>query len=151
MVNPTPLSDITTEQAPKPLTAALSSPISIAISMALAAVTGPRMALVYPFSRMNSASCSRPACSGKPAAWLAYDYGARCAWIDDHVEGAPDRSSRWPLCERHADTLQVPKGWSRVDRRSSALGAERADGAGFGDSADDGVVFPLPKVSSRIR
>ncbi len=46
---------------------------------------------------MNSGSCSRPACSGQPAAWLAYDYSARCAWIDDPIDetvgGRPDRSS----------------------------------------------------------
>jgi hypothetical protein len=77
---------------------------------------------------MNSASCSRPACSGKPAAWLAYDYSARCAWIDDVIddpaENAADRSSRWALCARHADTLRVPRGWSRVDRRDSTTEAE---------------------------
>jgi hypothetical protein len=114
---------------------------------------------------MNSASCSRPTCSGKPAAWLAYDYGARCAWIDDpiddSVEGPADRSSRWPLCTHHANTLQVPRGWSRVDRRAP-LGQQSLDGPGFngpgfnGDNpeADDpdggGVVFPVGQVCSRI-
>jgi hypothetical protein len=116
---------------------------------------------------MNSASCSRPTCSGKPAAWLAYDYRARCAWIDDPVgdviEGPVDRSSRWPLCTHHANTLRVPRGWSRVDRRAP-LGQQSLGGPGFdaGDfgardigtdadsDADDGSDFPLARVSSRI-
>lgn len=78
---------------------------------------------------MNSASCSKPGCPGKSAAWLAYDYRTRSVWIDDRVEGpsgsapvggAVDGSTRWPLCERHATSLRVPRGWSRVDRRAAA-------------------------------
>jgi len=84
---------------------------------------------------MNSGSCSRPACSGLPAAWLAYDYSARCAWIDDPIDetvgGPVDRSTRWPLCERHADSLRVPKGWSRVDRRAAALEDATVEGASY--------------------
>jgi hypothetical protein len=69
---------------------------------------------------MNTGSCSRPTCSGEPVAWLAYDYSARCAWVDYQPKAPSDRSSHWPLCERHADGLSVPKGWSRVDRRAGA-------------------------------
>jgi hypothetical protein len=32
----------------------------------------------------------------------------------------------WPLCERHADNLRVPRGWFCVDRRASRFGP--ADG-----------------------
>jgi len=49
---------------------------------------------------------------------LAYDYEARCAWLDDEPVDEPERSTRWPLCERHADALRVPRGWFSVDRRS---------------------------------
>jgi Protein of unknown function (DUF3499) len=124
---------------------------------------------------MNLGSCSRPTCAGKPAAWLAYDYRARCAWIDDPVddpiEGPVDRSSRWPLCTHHANTLQVPRGWSRVDRRAP-LGQQSLGGPGFdaghpdaghpdaghpddgdnaGDEYDHDVShFSLARVSSRI-
>lgn len=84
---------------------------------------------------MNSGSCSRPACSGQPAASLAYDYSARCAWIDDPIDetvgGRADRSTRWPLCERHADSLRVPMGWSRVDRRAAALEDSTVEGAAY--------------------
>jgi Protein of unknown function (DUF3499) len=111
--------------------------------------------------RMNTGSCSRPACSGEPAAWLAYDYGARCAWVDYQREAPSDRSSHWPLCERHADTLSVPKGWSRVDRRSPSRGSGSPVGAGLdgegfegrdldgGTSGDEGL-FSMSEVCSRI-
>lgn len=66
---------------------------------------------------VTHASCARPACSGAPAAWLAYDYEARCAWLDDQLEDGEDHPHHWALCERHADTLRVPRGWFCVDRR----------------------------------
>jgi hypothetical protein len=68
---------------------------------------------------VNNDSCARPACKGKPVAWLAYDYEARCAWIDDQPTATSDPSHLWPLCERHADNLRVPRGWFSVDRRAS--------------------------------
>jgi hypothetical protein len=130
-------------------------------------VIGTAAGLVYPSRPMNSANCSRPACAGKPAAWLAYDYGSRCAWIDDEVGGPADRSSRWPLCERHANNLRVPRGWSCVDRRASTqvagslfdAGPEDGDGGpreleghsvGAGSSGRD-TNYRLSRVSSRIR
>ena len=73
---------------------------------------------------MNSASCARPGCAIAPAAWLAYDYEARCAWLDDQPDDEKGNVSRWPLCERHADTLRVPRGWFCVDRRGSRVVAE---------------------------
>ena len=105
---------------------------------------------------MNTGSCSRPACAGEPAAWLAYDYGARCAWVDYQREAPSDRSSHWPLCERHADTLSVPKGWSRVDRRSPNRVGAGLDGEGFeardldGGTSDDDSLFSMSEVCSRI-
>jgi hypothetical protein len=76
---------------------------------------------------VNGASCSRPACSGKPEAWLAYDYEARCAWLDDQPNATDDPSHRWPLCERHADNLRVPRGWFCVDRRAARGEVEDPD------------------------
>jgi len=73
---------------------------------------------------VNTISCARPACPGAPAAWLAYDYEARCAWIDDHSALTIELSHHWPLCERHADTLRVPRGWFCVDRRTGRAPAE---------------------------
>jgi len=85
---------------------------------------------------MNSASCSRPACPESPAAWLAYDYDARCAWLDDRAGEEMAHASRWPLCERHADNLHVPRGWSRIDRRTSGLGAGGPGADGFASALD---------------
>jgi len=33
----------------------------------------------------------------------------------------------WPLCERHADNLRVPRGWFCVDRRASRFGPAEGD------------------------
>ncbi|HET9060404.1 MAG TPA: DUF3499 family protein [Acidimicrobiales bacterium] len=90
---------------------------------------------------MTSPSCARPACSGLPAAWLAYDYEARCAWLDDQLETGEDRSHRWALCERHANALRVPRGWFCVDRRLLRGGVTL-------DSNGDEVAVP-PKRSGR--
>lgn len=118
---------------------------------------------------MNTVRCSRPTCVGEPAAWLAYDYEARCAWLDDEPEPASGVLYRWPLCADHADTLRVPRGWFSVDRRAPrAPGAggeepaglvplsERpaeipAPGAGGGSPAAaeaDGMTIPLDEISS---
>jgi hypothetical protein len=49
---------------------------------------------------------------------------------DDARDAAPDDrrlvAHVWPLCERHADTLKVPRGWFFVDRRAARFGS--ADG-----------------------
>jgi hypothetical protein len=90
---------------------------------------------------MNTGSCSRPTCSGEPVAWLAYDYKARCAWVDYQPKAPSDRSSHWPLCERHADALSVPKGWSRVDRRAGARrNGTRRTGTGASGTVASGTV-----------
>jgi hypothetical protein len=85
--------------------------------------------------------CARPACYGAAAAWLAYDYDARCAWLDDDATDAGPEDRRlsahvWPLCERHADTLKVPRGWFCVDRRASRFGL------------GDGDVPPVPATGA---
>ena len=76
---------------------------------------------------MTPQSCARPACPSRAAAWLAYDYEARCAWLDDQPLPPEDNSHRWPLCERHADNLRVPRGWFCVDQRTTR-GGGRQDG-----------------------
>ncbi|MGH9106497.1 MAG: DUF3499 family protein [Acidimicrobiales bacterium] len=75
---------------------------------------------------MSPGSCARPACPAKASAWLAYDYAARCAWLDDEPGPASEPSHRWPLCARHADTLSVPRGWFCVDRRGGREPAAEA-------------------------
>jgi hypothetical protein len=101
---------------------------------------------------VNTASCARPGCAKAPAAWLAYDYGARCAWLDDQADDGTGKVGRWPLCERHADNLRVPRGWFCVDRRGarfaagpvvglgSSVGPDGRDGAMSGGGGPDDVV-----------
>ena len=94
---------------------------------------------------VNSAHCARPACYGTAAAWLAYDYDARCAWLDDDAGGAGPEDRRmaahvWPLCERHADNLKVPRGWFCVDRRASRFGPAEGDVPAAGDIPGAGDV-----------
>jgi hypothetical protein len=90
---------------------------------------------------VNTASCARPGCAKAPAAWLAYDYGARCAWLDDQADDGTGKVGRWPLCERHADNLRVPRGWFCVDRRVApfSTGSVELDSSG-GQGARDGAL-----------
>jgi hypothetical protein len=87
---------------------------------------------------VNTARCARPACSGNPAAWLAYDYEARCAWLDDDPAHTTDPAQHWPLCERHADALKVPRGWFCVDRRAGRVSSDGRPGGTAGAAPGQG-------------
>jgi hypothetical protein len=50
---------------------------------------------------------------------MAYDYGARIAWIDDLHDTAMPHA--YDLCPAHADRMSVPVGWELRDRRVSAV------------------------------
>ena len=62
-------------------------------------------------------SCARPGCAAPIAAWLTYDYRARCLWLDDRIAAG----DCWPLCASHAARLRAPKGWTQLDRRADVL------------------------------
>ncbi len=109
---------------------------------------------------MNFASCARPGCANAPAAWLAYDYEARCAWLDDQPDDGTGEVGRWPLCERHADNLTVPRGWFCVDRRGAhfvggTVGLESSDGQSGpvegGPIVDDALDEGGPEQPARRR
>lgn len=87
---------------------------------------------------MNSEQCARPACPSKASAWLGYDYDARCAWLDDPADEEIWQASYWPLCEYHADSLKVPRGWFSVDRRAERPGEDAGAGAGADKSGHPG-------------
>ncbi len=92
---------------------------------ARAAVTGEgsavRMRPPCTFAAMLSGRrCARPDCSGDAVASLAYDYRARTVWLDTCRDPDP---SRHDLCQRHADRLRVPTGWSLHDRRTAIADA----------------------------
>gem|GEM_PF-6742194 len=92
---------------------------------------------------VSGTSCAHPACPGTPAAWLQYDYQARCAWLYDRPSEAT-RVYQWPLCKRHADGLRVPRGWCCIDQRAKW----RWDGwPGWGEPAPTAGPGPERKVT----
>lgn len=62
-------------------------------------------------------SCRRTACRWPAVASLSFRYETRQVWLEDLPLDADP--SRWDLCPHHADKLVVPRGWERVDQRSS--------------------------------
>jgi hypothetical protein len=50
---------------------------------------------------------------------LTFEYGSRTAWLSDLA--AEPTSPGYDLCAAHAERFTVPRGWDRVDRRSSTL------------------------------
>ena len=61
--------------------------------------------------------CARAGCSATAVCTLTYEYDSRTAWLGDLSE---DRlPAGYDLCLEHAERMSVPKGWDRVDRRSS--------------------------------
>ena len=63
-------------------------------------------------------SCRKTACRWPAAASLSFRYATQEVWLLD-LAAEPD-PSLYDLCPHHADALTVPKGWTRVDQRSSA-------------------------------
>jgi hypothetical protein len=57
------------------------------------------------------------------AAKLTYDYGQRTVWLDP-FDGEPGYGA-WGMCAAHADSLRVPVGWARDDRRTPIIPIRR--------------------------
>jgi len=71
-------------------------------------------------------SCARPACGGSATTTLSYDYANATVWIEPlHAVGHPMNHD---LCERHAERLSVPRGWTLVDGRADAVATLVEDG-----------------------
>lgn len=66
---------------------------------------------------MDMRHCARPGCAERATATMTYHYATRTVWLDS-PGGEPDASAAWGLCDAHADTLRVPVGWDRSDRRT---------------------------------
>lgn len=62
-----------------------------------------------------SRTCARPGCGDAAVATFTYDYAARTTWLDPLTSETHPMS--YDLCEAHADTLSVPRGWRLEDRR----------------------------------
>lgn len=65
-----------------------------------------------------SRQCARPGCSTTASATLAYDYAQRTSWLVPLAEERHPMS--YDLCDVHADSLTVPRGWRLDDRRAEA-------------------------------
>lgn len=60
------------------------------------------------------ASCSRGTCTAPAAAGLVYDSASLSVWVIDlHA----DTGLTMLLCQRHIETLRVPKDWTVSDER----------------------------------
>lgn len=62
--------------------------------------------------------CARPTCSDEAVVTLAYDYTGRNVWLNDLA--LDDHPANHDLCERHADRVTPPRGWTLHDRRNLA-------------------------------
>ena len=72
--------------------------------------------LPLPFPPM-SRICARPGCNAVATATLSYAYRESVVWIDALSEtGHPMTHD---LCPDHAESLRVPRGWQRQDRRDA--------------------------------
>jgi hypothetical protein len=72
--------------------------------------------------------CARPGCGDSATASLSFQYATSTVWLDDLVPAKEPHTI--DLCDRHADRLSVPKGWTGHDRRAAAgrvTARERAD------------------------
>lgn len=61
--------------------------------------------------------CARPDCHGLASTTLSYDYAGSAVWLDPLAAEAHPMTH--DLCDRHADSLSVPRGWQLGDRRRS--------------------------------
>jgi hypothetical protein len=56
--------------------------------------------------------CERPGCANPATVAYGFDAGQRLAWLQPRTDDATGS-----LCRRHADAMQVPRGWLLDDRR----------------------------------
>jgi Protein of unknown function (DUF3499) len=87
-------------------------------------------------SRPVPRTCRRPGCPGWPTASLSFRYADAQVHLLDLVD--EPHPTRWDLCTFHADALQVPRGWERIDERGSPELSIRF-GADVDRAEDDGT------------
>jgi hypothetical protein len=66
-----------------------------------------------------SRQCARPGCSTTASATLFYDYAQRTSSLEPLAD--EPHPMAYDLCDAHADTLTVPRGWRLDDRRPAAV------------------------------
>lgn len=60
--------------------------------------------------------CARPDCAVTAVTTLVFDYGEAIVWLEQLTEELDPMNH--DLCDRHADSLSVPRGWQLRDRRA---------------------------------
>jgi hypothetical protein len=72
-------------------------------------------------------TCARPGCHEVASTTLSYDYSNRSVWLESLTE--EPHPMVHDLCDRHGDTLSVPRGWLLRDQRPTVTplfaGADR--------------------------
>lgn len=59
--------------------------------------------------------CAKTGCDGEAASCCGFDYAERLVWLAPL--GRERDPSAYDLCEEHAASLRVPKGWDLEDHR----------------------------------
>lgn len=60
--------------------------------------------------------CARPDCAAAAATTLIYHYGEATGWLEQLTDDLNPMNH--DLCDRHADSFSVPRGWQLRDRRA---------------------------------
>jgi hypothetical protein len=81
--------------------------------------TPPAASPVPPGGHHGTRLCSRPGCAEPAGATLTYQYDRGSVWVDPLL--AEREPHAYDLCDRHATTVSVPRGWRLDDRRSSPV------------------------------
>ena len=69
--------------------------------------------------------CAKPGCDSRATATLSYAYAESTVWLDELA--AEDHPMVHDLCDLHADTVRVPRGWELRDLRSLGPGPSSLD------------------------
>jgi hypothetical protein len=62
--------------------------------------------------------CARPGCRRHASATLSYRYADRVVWITELTSEAHPMTH--DMCDDHAATVRVPRGWELRDERPTA-------------------------------
>lgn len=87
--------------------------------------------------------CAKTTCSREAASSCGFDYSARRVWLAPL--GRERDPSAYDLCEEHAETLRVPRGWELEDHRSRPM----AEDDPFAELLPDGS-GALPALPGRL-
>jgi len=85
------------------------------------AVAAPVDGTVLHVSRL----CAKPGCDRRATATLSYAYAESTVWLEDLAAEAHPMVH--DLCDLHADTVRVPRGWELRDQRSLGPGPSSLD------------------------